>query len=425
MPKTEIDYSNTIIYKITCKDPEIKDVYVGHTTNFVQRKHAHKQCCNNPKSSDCMLYNTIREKGGWSNWKMEIINFFNCYDHYEARKKEQEYFELLNANLNSIEPMPKPKVKPLIIKPVNMEDKKLKKRDPRFVCVSCNFKCYMKCDWDRHILRPKHINNIFLENTEEKKTNKTYNCKCGRIFLTSSGLWKHEQKCGLYKPDNLSDSNLIIQLIKQNQDFKELLIEQNTKMVDTFSVAFSEAIKQCSTITNNTNINSNNNKTFNLQLFLNEDCKDAMNINEFIESINFQLSDLEHMGQVGYVEGISNIIIKNMKALDVTKRPVHCTDQKRETIYIKDGGVWTKDDEDNKNIRKLIKRVAFRNSKCIRLFKEKHPDCVTSESKYSDTYNKIVLEAMGGGSKCNDYDSENKIIKKIAKVVTIDRNNIS
>ena len=110
MPKTVIDYSNTIIYKITCKDTNDPDVYVGHTTNFVQRKHAHKQSCINNKSPNynCKLYEVIRNKGGWNNWKMEIINFFECKDHYEARKKEQEYFISLNATLNSIEPMPTP-----------------------------------------------------------------------------------------------------------------------------------------------------------------------------------------------------------------------------------------------------------------------------------------------------------------------------
>jgi hypothetical protein len=302
-----------------------------------------------------------------------------------------------------------------------MEDEKLKKRDPRFVCVSCNFKCYMKCDWDRHILRPKHTNNVFLEQTEETKTNKTYTCKCGRIFSTSSGLWKHDQKCGLDKPDNLSDSDLVVQLIKQNQEFKELLIEQNTKMVDTFSVAICEAIKQCSTITNNTNTVNSNNKTFNLQVFLNEDCKDAMNITDFVNSINLQLSDLEHVGRVGYVEGISNIIIKNLKALDVTKRPVHCTDPKRETIYIKDGDVWEKDDDDNKKLRKMIKSVAFRNCKNTRLFKEKYPDCMKSESRYSDMYNKIIIEVMGGDPKSNDIEKQNKIMRNIAKVMTIDK----
>lgn len=111
MPKTEINYSNTIIYKITCEDKSIKDVYVGHTTNFVQRKYAHKQGCINPKSTNhkCKLYSTIRENGGWTNWTMEIVKIVNCNDHFEARIKEQEYFVLLNATLNSIETMPKPK----------------------------------------------------------------------------------------------------------------------------------------------------------------------------------------------------------------------------------------------------------------------------------------------------------------------------
>jgi hypothetical protein len=235
--------------------------------------------------------------------------------------------------------------------------------------------------------------------------------------------------------DAKQDDNVLITLVsevvKSNSEIQRQNIElqkqttelhkQNQEMQKQNQEMQKQILEVCKNgIITNSTVNSNN-KTFNLQVFLNEDCKDAMNINEFVDSIKFQLADLEHMGQVGYVEGISNIIIKNMKALDVTKRPVHCTDQKRETIYIKDEGVWIKEDEDNKNVRKLIKRVAFRNSKCIRLFKEKHPDCTTSESKYSDTYNKIVLEAMGGGSKCNDYDSENKIIKKIAKVVTIDR----
>ena len=111
MPKVEIDYSNTIIYKITCKDLNVKDLYVGHTTNFVQRKHSHKQNCNDVKNpTPCKLYQVIRDNGGWNNWKMEIVSFFECKDHYEARKKEQEYFVLLNATLNSIEPMPKPKM---------------------------------------------------------------------------------------------------------------------------------------------------------------------------------------------------------------------------------------------------------------------------------------------------------------------------
>jgi hypothetical protein len=135
MPKNEIDYSNTIIYKITCKDTNVNDVYVGHTTNFVQRKHAHKQSCINIKSLNykCKVYEVIRNNGGWENWSMKIINFFNCRDHYEARQKEQEYFVLLNATLNSIEPMPKPK-----IKHINVTEKIIKNT---FYCEKCNIHC--------------------------------------------------------------------------------------------------------------------------------------------------------------------------------------------------------------------------------------------------------------------------------------------
>jgi len=289
-----------------------------------------------------------------------------------------------------------------------------------FFCDVCTITCKRQCEWERHIKTKKHIGNKMETNGNQNFT-AGLSCDCGKKYSNRSGLWKHKQKC-----TSNEETSLIVQLMKQNDDFKNLLLEQNKTIIEQNNKVFeshNQLIELCkhnaSSITNST-VNSNN-KTFNLQVFLNEDCKDAMNINEFVESIKFQLADLEHMGQVGYVEGISNIIIKNMKALDITKRPVHCTDQKRETIYIKDEGVWIKEDEDNKNVRKLIKRVAFRNSKCIRLFKEKHPDCVTSESKYSDTYNKIVMEAMGGGPKCNDYDSESKIIKKLAKIVTIDK----
>ena len=251
-----------------------------------------------------------------------------------------------------------------------------------------------------------------------KKSQEEYSCeKCAKQYNDYSGLWRHKKKC-----EKEPDSNLVIQLLKQNDEFKHLIIDQNKTILEQNS----QLLEVCKNgIINNsvTQVNSNN-KTFNLNVFLNEDCKDAMNITDFVDSIKFQLADLEHMGRVGYVDGISNIILKNLKALDIHKRPVHCTDQKRETIYIKDAGVWTKEDDDNKKVRTLIKKVAFRNSKCIRLFKEKYPDCIKSESRHSDTYSKIIIEAMGGGSKVNDFDSENKIIRKIAKEMTIDKTNL-
>jgi hypothetical protein len=287
----------------------------------------------------------------------------------------------------------------------------------KFVCNVCTISCNRKTEWVRHLQTKKHISNQNGEIGNILATSVSpFVCECSKSYNDRTGLWRHKKKCCNKLTDDANEkieTNLILQLIKQNHDFKDLIIEQNK--------TFIEAMKHNNTTNNNTtnNVNSNN-KTFNLQVFLNEDCKDAMNITDFVNSINFQLSDLEYMGEVGYVNGISNIIIKNLNALDVTKRPVHCTDPKRETIYIKDGGVWEKDNDNNK-LRKMIKSVAFRNSKVTKLFKEKYPDCNQGDSKYSDVYNKIVIEAMGGGSKCNDFDSENKIMKKIAKVMTIDK----
>jgi hypothetical protein len=169
----------------------------------------------------------------------------------------------------------------------------------------------------------------------------------------------------------------------------------------------------------NNNINSHN-KTFNLQFFLNETCKDAMNITDFVDSLNLQLSDLENVGKVGFVEGISSIIVKNLKALDVHKRPVHCADKKREIIYIKDENKWEREDQEKNRMRKVIKKVAFKNERLLMKYKEEHPGCNFSESKYSDQYSKIVIEAMGGIDG-NPSEKEDRIIHKIAKEVVIDK----
>ena len=285
------------------------------------------------------------------------------------------------------------------------ETKKLKKNLPRFFCQSCDFECYMKCDWDRHVLRPKHQNNVQGNEMETKKLKKTYFCDCGRLFNTNSGLWKHKKLCNNEDIKNIEndDKELIMMLVKQNSEMLEV-IKNGTHNTNNSH--------------NNTNTNSHN-KTFNLQFFLNETCKDAMNIMDFVDSIKLQLSDLENVGKAGYVEGISNIITTNLKALDVTQRPIHCADKKREVLYIKDDDKWEKDDEKTK-IRKAIKRVACKNQRLLPKFKEEHPDCGKYHSKFSDQYNKIVVESMGGSGD-NDMEKEDKIIKNISKNVTIDK----
>jgi len=200
--------------------------------------------------------------------------------------------------------------------------------------------------------------------------------------------------------------------MNENKDIKDTLTEQSRVIIKMNETIYGNI--------NNNNINSNN-KTFNLNVFLNEHCKDAMNIMDFVDSVKLQLDDLENVGKLGFIEGISSIIVKNLKALDVHKRPVHCSDSKREVMYIKDENKWEKEnDTNNKKLRKAIKYIAHKNSKMLPVFKSKYPDCGKSESKQSEQYSKLVIEAMGGKGD-NDTEKEDKIIKNIAKVVIIDK----
>ena len=202
----------------------------------------------------------------------------------------------------------------------------------------------------------------------------------------------------------ISDKELILMLVKQNTELMEIL--KNGAPNHTI---------------NNNSCNTNSlNKTFNLQFFLNETCKDAMNITDFVKSIKLQLSDLEKVSELGYVQGISNIIATNLKALDITERPVHCTDKKREIMYVKDEDKWQKEDENNTKIRNVIKSVSNKNIRLLTQFKEKYPDYNDAESSNSDKYSKMVIEAMGGAGN-NDIEKENKIIHNISKCVIIDK----
>jgi hypothetical protein len=177
-----------------------------------------------------------------------------------------------------------------------------------------------------------------------------------------------------------------------------------------------EVCKNSNTTINN---NNNNSKTFNMQVFLNEKCKDAMNIMDFVDSMNLQLSDLEELGELGYVEGISRQMIRKLSELDVYKRPIHCSDLKRETIYIRDNGVWEKETITYDKLRKAIKYVTIKNGYLLEPWRNAHPQCMNTQHPLNDIYLRIMNQAMGG--KGEFIDSENKIIKKITKVITIDK----
>jgi hypothetical protein len=198
-----------------------------------------------------------------------------------------------------------------------------------------------------------------------------------------------------------------------------MLVKQNAELIKETSDFKNMMMKVIENGTHNTTHTNSHNKAFNLNLFLNETCKDAMNINDFVESIKLQVSDLENVGEVGFVEGISNIIVKNLNALDITKRPIHCTDKKRETIYIKDENTWEKDESQCK-MRKMIKKVVSKNQRLIPKFKEQNPEYNNSYSKVSDKYNKLIIESMGGSGD-NDLEKEDKIIRNIVKNVVVEK----
>ena len=210
-------------------------------------------------------------------------------------------------------------------------------------------------------------------------------------------------------------------LINDNKELRNLLLEQ-CKENNEYKNMMLKVLENGTHNITNTHTNSHN-KAFNLNFFLNETCKDAMNIMDFVESIKLQVSDLESVGELGYIEGISNIIVKNLNALDVTQRPVHCTDKKRETIYIKDDNKWEKDEE-QKKMHKMIKKVADKNARLLPKFTEKYPDYKNYYSKTSDIYSKIIVESMGGSGD-NDFEKEEKIIKNIAKSILVDKENMN
>ena len=290
----------------------------------------------------------------------------------------------------------------------------------KFCCDICDYHTCHKGHFDEHLSSSRHSRRKQMEANGninvDKSTIPSNICEnCCKEFSTRSGLWKHKKKCENQpqnQPQNITNitnnnmingltEQLVIELIKQNQELLEI-VKNGTNITNT-------------NVTGNTT--NSHNKAFNLQFFLNETCKEAMNMTDFIDSLTLQLSDLEDVGGKGYIQGISNIIVKNLKELDVTKRPVHCTDKKRETVYIKDNNIWEKDDDKSK-MHKLIKKVVSKNMKLLPKYRELHPDCMTYYSKFNDQYQSIVYETMGGKGD-NDFEKNEKIIKNIIKEVVV------
>jgi len=274
------------------------------------------------------------------------------------------------------------------------------KSSKKFHCDFCDYNTSRLSQFNRHLQTDKH--KILQNPTSEKLISKTWKCNCGKQYKHSSTLYAHKKICEnkyQYKDVNLETD--------KEQIFNQQVIQELLNIVKTGTTSNSH--------------NTTNNKTFNLNLFLNETCKDAMNITDFVSSIKLNLGDLENTGRHGYVQGITNIVLNNLNNLEQHMRPLHCSDLKREVLYIKDNNEWLKESQEKPILTKAIKTIANENIKQIKNWKEKYPDCSDSESKKNNLYLKIVSNSMNGLTKEEADKNINKIISNLAKEVTIDK----
>ena len=299
-----------------------------------------------------------------------------------------------------------------------------------FTCNDCNFKCCNKKDYKRHLNTAKHLTRM----TRIKNTPNTpdgFYCECGKRYKYKRGLWNHKQKCkgedqGQTHAPPL-DSSLVIELLKQNQEFKEMMVEQHKRMTEQQQRmteqqdTIIELSKNAGNTTNNTINNTTNNK-FNLNVFLNETCKDAINLNDFIQSIVLSVNDFINTGEVGYVRGISDIMLERIRDMHPHVRPIHCTDLKRETVYVKDSDVWAKEDETKKHLRKVVRIVANKNKAQVHPWIAENPKYDILDTPECDKFFEYSKASLGGYGKEEDEKFEKKIISNILKETVIDKN---
>jgi len=303
-----------------------------------------------------------------------------------------------------------------------------------FNCKGCDFKCCKPKDWSRHIATHKHKRvtpddnfpqNVATPQQHEKPPDKLRICQfCSKTYKYRQGLHRHKQKCpekNVVKLPEIS-TELVLQILKDTNELKELIIDQNNTIQDQHKTII-ELVNNNQVVTTNNNTNNSThtqNKTFNLQFFLNETCKDAMNLSDFVNSIKQQFSDLEYIENNGYVKGISNIFIKNLKALKQEVRPMHCTDEKRKVIYVKNNNIWEKEDATHASLRRAIKNVSKGSFMLMNEFKKMYTDWDRHDSRTNTRYHKLMLEVLGGSGK-EDADNESKIITNISREIRIQK----
>ena len=318
-------------------------------------------------------------------------------------------------------------------------EQKIPKNPSMHFCKFCDYSTSSKKDFNKHCSTRKHIkrekeNQIEQNRTENReKSHSNFACeKCNKSYISKSGLWNHKKKC-IEKPientlvsTELPNAATIIEIIKQNQEFKTILIEQqkiqmeqqkeNKELINKVI----ELSKEPRIVNNGTMTQNNNQKHFNLQFFLNDTCKDAITIKQFIDNIQISLEDLESVGRNGYIKGISDIVLKELNTLDVTKRPIHCTDLKREVIYLKEEDKWNKDDDENTKLKNIIRTVENKSWNKIPEWQQENPDVVILDTPENILNAQIMRNVCGND---NAVKLREKIVKVIAKETIVEKDN--
>ena len=295
----------------------------------------------------------------------------------------------------------------------------------KYNCTFCDIETNSKKDYAAHLLTLKHKHRIKSNILEPESPEKPlFVCKmCNKEYKARNSLWYHEQKCinpvleSTSEPENVIVdassneikvlTNLVLELVKSNSELQKQMLEVCKNSNTTISNSNSN---------NSNNNNNSNNKTFNLQFFLNEQCKDAMNLSDFVKSVQLSLPDLEKVDEQGYVNGMSNLIISKLKELDVYKRPVHCSDSKRDTMHVKDDDKWEREDPENSKLTIAVKDIEKKNFSLINAYREKYPDCVELDSIHNDKYLHMMMTLAASGP-----DEYKKVVKKLAKEMVIDK----
>ena len=316
------------------------------------------------------------------------------------------------------------------------------KNAEKFRCEKCDFSCSKKSNYDKHTLTRKHTNDDIMMTNDDTKKSTLYICNCGRKYRHRQGLCTHKKTCDMLstidedsenmiilpyverKPTDNHVSiltNLVMEVVKSNLELQKQSVEAQKQSVEAQKQsveAQKQLIEVCKNIQpSNINNNSHNTNTFNMQVFLNEQCKDAINLSDFVNSFEIQLEDLESVGTLGYTTGMSNMIIKELRLLDVYKRPIHCSDARREIFYVKENNVWERETPDKSTVKTAIRGLAHKNMGRLSDWRDKYPDCVKSDSIYNDIYINLMQEACGG--RGDTATNNNKIFKNIIKEVLI------